>query len=154
MVEIREATTEQIPLVRQIVLDSFEEYRGVLDPPSGVHSETLEETVEIIGRGGALIAFVSDEPVGTARYERKPDHLYCGRIGVLPAHRGLGIGRALLSAIEHVAKDLGFTEVRLATREILERNMRLYQGCGYRVTFRGKHLQGNGIVIEFTKSIE
>lgn len=153
MIEIRAAALDEIPLVRQLVLDSFEEYRGKLDPPSGVHSETLEETTEVIARGGAILAFASGEPVGTARYELKSDHLYCGRLGVIPAYRGLGIGRDLLAAVEQIAMDLGFTEIRLATREVLERNMRLYQRCGYVVTFRGKHPKGQGIVIEFTKQL-
>ena len=41
-IELREATTADLPTLLVLVHKAFEEYRGRLDPPSGAHDETLE----------------------------------------------------------------------------------------------------------------
>jgi len=153
VVEVRDATLEEMPLVRRIMQESFEEYRGLLDPPSGALTETLEGMLESVKGGGAILVFVSGEPVGSARYERMVDHLYTSRISVLPAHRGKGLAGAMLTFIDQVAKRLGYTEVRLSTREVMESNQRMYLHHGYEVINREKHPKGEGIVLVLSKRI-
>jgi len=153
MIEVREATIEEIPLVRQIMLEAFEEYRGVLDPPSGALTETLEETLANVARGGAILAFVSGEAVGSGRYERMPDHLYRSRISVLPSHRGQGLAGAMLSFMDDLARQHGFDEIRLSTREVMESNQRLYLRRGYEIVGREKHPKGEGIVLMLAKRL-
>jgi GNAT superfamily N-acetyltransferase len=108
-----------MPMVWSIMQAAFEEYRDVLFPPSGALTETLDQAMVSLERGGAILAFLDGVPVGSARYERRENHIYSSRIGVLPAHRGIGIAGAMLETIDEVARRQGFSEVRLSTREVM-----------------------------------
>ena len=44
VIQITNATEEDAPLVYEIMQAAFAEYRGVLNPPSGVYAETVEKT--------------------------------------------------------------------------------------------------------------
>lgn len=54
---------------------------------------------------------------GTARYFVKGNWIKVERVAVLNAHRGKGIGRSLMSAIEMHARSLGYGGVMLASQE-------------------------------------
>jgi len=127
------AGPDDATLVHGIMLAAFAEYRGVLDPPSSAHAETVTDVVHALAAGGGALAWLGAEAVGSARYGRQPDHLYIGRIPVLPAYRGRGIGGALVTFLEGQARILGFSEVRLETRTILRRNLALYERLGYQI---------------------
>ena len=61
-----------------------------------------------------------------------PGDLYLDGIAVAPAHRGQGIGTALITAFENRARDNGFATVSL---EVIDTNLRakaLYKRLGYR----------------------
>ena len=120
-------------LVHEIMHAAFAEYRGILDPPSSAHAETVEDVTRALAAGGGALAWVGDEAVGSARYRRQPDHLYIGRISVLPTHRGRGIGGALVTFLEGHACTLGSPEVRLEVRMALDRNLALYERLGYQI---------------------
>lgn len=64
---------------------------------------------------GALhaVAWLGDQPVGTARLLPEGK---IGRMAVLKAYRGLGIGSALLKALVHAAKEQGLAQVRLSAQ--------------------------------------
>lgn len=78
------------------------------------------------GRKGdtAVIAEVTDEPVGAAwyRFWTRPDHSYGFvdehtpelAIGVRAGQRGKGIGRKLLRALLTLARDAGVTQISLS----------------------------------------
>lgn len=153
VVEVRAATIEEAELVHAIMLSAFEEYRGVLDPPSGALTETVENVREEMAKGGALLAFSEGEPAGSARYALMSDHIYFGRLAVLPSMRQRGAARAILCAMDQVAKDLGHSEIRLATREVLGSNLRLYESSGYVVVGRNLHPKGGAMVVDLAKAI-
>ena len=153
MLDVRGATDEEMAIVHQIMLDAFEEYRGALDPPSGAHTETLDDVRASAAEGGAILAILDGISVGSARYEFKADHVYCGRLAVLPTARGRGIGGRMLEFIHEVAKLHGYPEVRLSTREVMESNRRLYLRHGYGIVRRARHPKGGGIVLDFVKRI-
>jgi GNAT superfamily N-acetyltransferase len=54
------------------------------------------------------------------------------RMYVVPAARGRGVGRELLSALEELARDLGYAVVRLDTGAEQPRAQRIYERAGYR----------------------
>lgn len=137
------------------MLEAFEELRGVLDPPSGAHDETLADVKAAVAKGGAVLAFLDENPVGTGRYEIHADHLYCGRLGVLPAYRGQGVCAAMLAFIDQIAVECGRYQVRLSTRETLESNVRLYERHGYKVISRAPHPKGgSSIVVDLAKALD
>src|SRR5262245_39751170 len=74
------ATAAESPLVLQIMKASFAEYHGVLDPPSGVDTETVADVEEALNEGGNLLAWEGTNALASARFRLTPDHLYVGRL--------------------------------------------------------------------------
>ncbi|MBV6457928.1 MAG: hypothetical protein HONBIEJF_01048 [Fimbriimonadaceae bacterium] len=154
MMEVRNAKEDELPLVRKIMQEAFEEYRGVLEPPSGALTETLGDVRASAAKGGAVLAFLDSQPVGSARYELRGDYLYCWRLSVIPSARGRGIAAAMLEHVHRQAAEAGLPEVRLSTREVMEANQRLYLRLGYEVMSRQLHPKGEGYVLELAKRIQ
>ena len=154
MLTITHAATAQAPLVHRIMLEAFEEYRGILNPPSGAHAETVEDVLRVMSEGGALLAWVGDEAVGSLRYERKPDHLYVGRVSVLPAFQGRGIASAMMLEIEPIARAYGYETIRLGARLVLHSNITFYERLGYQVIDTRLHDKGGSMVVEMMKRLE
>ena len=132
---------------------AFEEYRDVLDPPSGATTESLDDVRAGIAEGGALLAWLDGRVVGTGRYRKRDGWLYAERVGVLPQARGSGVGVALMAAIEDAARAHGCNEVRLATRAALWRNLRFYEGLGYRTISSRRHPRGPDYEITLSKNV-
>jgi len=113
---------------------AFQEYDGVLDPPSGAHTETIETIQRKLATGGAALALRDERPVGFAFYEPYGDSLYFGRLSVLPEFRNQGIGGALLNYVEERAKETGAAGVTLGVRLQLPHLVARYERLGYRIT--------------------
>jgi len=56
------------------------------------------------------------------------------RMYVAPGHRGRGIAKALLSALEELARGLGYRRLRLATGVRQPEAIALYERCAYTLT--------------------
>ncbi|MEO5742749.1 MAG: hypothetical protein ABIS29_19350 [Vicinamibacterales bacterium] len=41
-ITLREAVPEDAPTLLRLMQEAFQEYEGVLDPPSGAHHETID----------------------------------------------------------------------------------------------------------------
>lgn len=129
-------------LVHRIMQAAFAEYRGVLDPPSGVLDESVADVARAIEQGGALLAWDGDTPVGATRYEPRPDCLYVGRVAVLPEHRRTGIATALMRRMIDVARGLGLPAIRVGVRDSLPSHVRLYESFGFVVDLVEQHPRG------------
>ena len=82
--------------------------------------------------GTFLVAYLDGEPAGcggVGRLEQTVGELR--RMYVLPAHRGKGLGRALLVALEDAARELGYTTMRLETGNEAPEALGLYTSSGY-----------------------
>jgi predicted N-acetyltransferase YhbS len=131
-VYLREATEDDVSALLSLMQTAFEEYRGRLDPPSGVHSETLESIREKLQLGHAVFASVGGEVVGCVFYKPEGLGLYLGRLSVLPKWRGRGIGRALTQYVEGRARELEVGYVQLGVRTSLRGLRQYYERQGYR----------------------
>jgi ribosomal protein S18 acetylase RimI-like enzyme len=151
---IVDASPEDAPLVCRIMHEAFVEYRGVLDPPSAVHEETPEVVRQAIHEGGAVLAWLADVAVGSARYKPTPDGLYVGRVSVLPTYRGRGIASAMMDYMDRTALRLGFRAVRLGVRESLPSNFALYQKLGYQIVLVEQHPKGPDRTIWMVKRLK
>ena len=154
MLTITQATAEQAALVHRIMVEAFEEYRGVLNPPSGVFAETIEDVLRVMSEGGALLAWEDGVPVGSMRYQYKLDHMYVGRVSVLPSHRGHGVATAMMREVEPIACTHAYNSIRLGARLVLQSNIAFYELLGYRVIDRRMHEKGGSMVVEMMKQIE
>jgi ribosomal protein S18 acetylase RimI-like enzyme len=131
---LREAADEDAATLVALMHAAFEEYRGVLDPPSAAHDETVDVVRNKLRDGGhAVVAEVQGQAVGFAFYHQQDDDLYFGRLSVLEQYRRQGIGRALIDYVERKAIEQGLRGVRLGVRVQLPHLMARYERLGYRV---------------------
>jgi predicted N-acetyltransferase YhbS len=131
-----EADTQQI---LSLIRDAFEEYRAVLNPPSGAHRETFDTIHKKIIEGGGFIAYVGDQATGCVLYEREADALYLGRLAVLPDYRKQGIAHALVEAIEDRARELNLPKVTLGVRVQLPGNRAFFERLGFQIVAYDSH---------------
>jgi GNAT superfamily N-acetyltransferase len=144
---------DQAPVVRDLMRAAFSEYDAVLTVPSSSMWETVEDVADHIAEGGAVLASVGPDTVGSGRYALRDDHVYIGRLSVLPTHRGRGIGAAMMLALEQRALTEGRIEARISVRTMLPKNIELYERLGYVVTARYQHERGNEIVVDLKKQL-
>lgn len=102
-----------------------------------------ETGVECFGREydvRELSAFVAcddsqdGQVVGLASYALEGDALNLVMLNVLPGHQGRGAGRALVAAVEGVARAQGLTRIVVATSNDDLPALYLYQRCGFYLT--------------------
>lgn len=83
--------------------------------------------------GGAfLVGYLDGRPVCCGGVKRLPDGACeLKKMFVLPDHRGRGLARAMLAALEDTARELGYTIARLDTgpRQLSARH--IYETAGY-----------------------
>ena len=130
---LREATHDDIPTLVALIRTAFEEYRGRLEPPSGAHRETPESLEHYLQQGYAVLALLNDEVVGCVCYHQESEHLYFGRLSVLPSFRQYGVGRALVAYVEQQAQALGAPRIQLGVRITLPHLQAYYERLGYHV---------------------
>jgi predicted N-acetyltransferase YhbS len=131
---LRQANNADVPRIVEVIRAGFEEYRGRLDPPSGAHDETIETIQRKMQNASAVVALADEKIVGCVLVEIENDHIYLGRLAVLPEFRKQGIARKLMAWAETRAHALGFTRVQLGVRLALPENLAYFQKLGYRIS--------------------
>jgi N-acetyltransferase len=150
-IRIRPAADNEAHEVHRIMREAFAEYRDRLTPPTGALTETVEDVQKAMAAGGALLAYIDDVAAGTARYQIAKSYLHAQRIGVLTEYRRRGVSAALMNALEHLARQAGLPEIRLAVRASLPSNLRNYENLGYRAFESSPHPRGPDWEIWFRK---
>jgi ribosomal protein S18 acetylase RimI-like enzyme len=103
------------------------------DPPSSALRESaLSVADKFAAGGGGVAALIGGAIVGLALWREKDGALHIGRLSVLAAWRGRGIGRALIDRGEREARRRGLTRLSLNVRLALDDNQRLFAACGFR----------------------
>ncbi|MBB6349592.1 GNAT family N-acetyltransferase [Nonomuraea muscovyensis] len=89
-----------------------------------------------------LVAAVDGQAVGCGAVQHLDDLTgELKRMYVVPGHRGRGIARSLLGALEDLARDQGYRRLRLATGTRQPEAIALYETCAYtRVEPYGKYV--------------
>ena len=136
---LREAADGDIATIVAITQAAFAEYVGRLDPPSSVRDETAEKVRAKLAEGRSVLALLGDIPAGTVYYSPHEGYMYLGRLAVLPAQRGQGIGTALVAYVERRAAELGLPQVRLGVRVALPHLRALYERLGYHLYEERRH---------------
>lgn len=83
-----------------------------------------------------LVAETNRQIAGVAILGIETGSAHLANIAVDPEHKGKGIGKALIEAVEHVAQQQGATEIRLATHIGMPENVSLYTHLGWSETSR------------------
>ncbi len=101
-------------------------------PEEGACHFRLESDEVGDGRGAFLVAWRQGDPVGCGAVRRIEDGTgEIKRMFVEPSHRGLGIGRAILAALEAEARALGLSRLVLETGIRQREAISLYEGAGF-----------------------
>jgi GNAT superfamily N-acetyltransferase len=151
-IQVTNATEEEAPLVYEIMQAAFAEYLGVLTPPSSAHAETVDDVLKAMHEGGAVLAWLDDKAVGSARYAYYPDYFYIGRVSVLPGYRGHGVASAMMNYMEGIAHGRGYTRLEVGVRAVLTNNVNLYKRLEYVITETYEHPRG-GTMLTMTKTL-
>jgi GNAT superfamily N-acetyltransferase len=153
-VEIRYAVGGDAEALHKLIQAAFAEYEAVLPVPPGALGDTLEHARSAIADGRTLLACDGGQIMGTARYEPRDGYMYVGRVAVHPDYRRRGVGIELMGYVEQVARDLGYTRLRLGTRQSMPGNLAFIEGLGYSIAEREQHPRGPDINVWFEKELE
>jgi GNAT superfamily N-acetyltransferase len=109
------------------------ELSGLYPEPGATHFR-LEPDEVADGRGAFVVALLDGRPLGCGAVRRlDPGAAELKRMYVAPDARGQGIGRALLSELEHEARRLGARRLLLETGIRQEAALALYRKTGFAV---------------------
>lgn len=111
-------------------------------------TQTLEQITSEFEEQVFLKAVEDGRIVGSVRAHQDEGTCYVGRLIVHPDAQGRGIGRQLMDAIEREFAEAARFE--LFTGHLSERNIRFYQGLGYRC-FRQRELSNNVSLVYMQK---
>ena len=137
---IRESSDPAVlPRVLEILHAAFTLHDSRIDPPSGVHRETVDalaarfstETLLLAERDGAILGCIWCEPQG--------DRVYVGRLAVDPTVHRRGVGRALLLASIEWAQAREARAVTLSVRRELSENIAFFERHGFHITREQAH---------------
>lgn len=132
-ITLGDALETDVPEIVSIMHRAFQEYDGVLDPPSGVHNESAESVRSKMQTGHWLLARQDGMTVGCVWYEKRGGFIYIGRLSVPPEFRGRGIANQLLDAVEARARAVGVLSLQLGVRIVLTRMRQAYERRGYHI---------------------
>lgn len=124
------ASVEARVLVALYVDEIAAAFPAGFDPGASVSADPDELTPP---RGAFLVVRADDgNPVGCGALKLLDPHTAeIKRMWLAPEIRGQGVGRQLLDALEDTARELGATDVRLDTNEVLDAAMTLYRKAGW-----------------------
>ncbi|QLF71287.1 GNAT family N-acetyltransferase [Peteryoungia desertarenae] len=112
---------------------------GVVDPPSSARSLTIDSLRAKTEGEIALMARDETGILGCAFLRPEATSLYIGKLAILPAAQGRGIGWGLLREAEVVARQLGLPALRLETRIELTDNQQRFARWGFVKTAENRH---------------
>lgn len=130
---LRPATNADCPAVQLVVIGVLAEYDLQTDFAT-TDADLFDLEAYYFSKGGCFDVVVTDagevvacvglQPQGAGITELRKMYL-------LPEHRGLGIGRALLNHAIKNARDSGFVEIRLETASVLKEAVAMYEREGF-----------------------
>ena len=128
---IQKASREELQAILQLQYQAYESEARLLNnwniPPL---KQTLPE-VEAEWEKGVILKAVEDaQLVGSVRAWEENGTVYVGKLMVRPDCQGRGIGTRLLLAVEEIFPGKRY---ELFTSTQSQRNIALYQRCGYRI---------------------
>lgn len=116
--------------IQQYFTELNERFEMGFDPALSISAYAHELTPPA---GLLLVARLRDEPVGCGALKFHENAIgELKRMWVAPQVRGLGLGRRLLLALEHEAREAGMTILHLETNHTLTEAIELYRHSGYR----------------------
>jgi len=134
------AAPEDAAQIAAALRRSFAEYEPLYTPAAFAATVcTPGQILERMSEGPVWVAVENGTIVGTVSAVPRVRALYVRGMGVDPAMRGRGTGRALLERAEEFASRNGFDRLLLSTTPFLLSAIRLYEKHGFRREDSGPH---------------
>ena len=130
MAELRRVAGTE-PVAQEIVAAMVAEVGELYEPGLGKGPSARPE--ELSPPGGGFVVLIDDGRAVAGGGVKRLDDRACElkRMYVVPDARGRGLGRALLAALEDLARDLGYAVARLDTGAKQPEAQAMYQRAGY-----------------------
>lgn len=132
MIEILEANSAQVPLVRELFL----EYARSLD--FNLCFQGFDQELESLPgkyaapKGVMLLAFVSGELAGCVALQPIDEEICeMKRLYVRPGFQGRGVGKSLAVRLLLKAETIGYRKMRLDTVPSMKAAIKMYEGLGF-----------------------
>lgn len=122
-----------------LILEAFAYMHDAIDPPSSAMSLSRASLAAKARAETAFLARLGDDLLGCVFIAEQPGHFYVGKLAVAPTAQGSGIGRRLLAAAEHYAREHGKPILELQTRVELTGNQQAFRKLGFAETGRTAH---------------
>ncbi len=133
--EMRKAKAADLPAIHVIVQKAYSRYIPRLGRPPG---PMLDDYDQLIRDGHVWVAERSGTVVGVLVLIPQADHLLLHNVAVHPDTQGQGVGRLMLDDAERLARQGGYSMIRLYTNEVMTENVGLYSHLGYVETHRAQ----------------
>lgn len=111
------------------LIEQLDRYLVALYPPESNHLLSIADLQQ--PHITFLVATLQTIPVGCGALSNQGSYGEIKRMFVSPNHRGIGIGRQLLDALEIAARQLKLPVLRLETGISQPEALRLYEKAGY-----------------------
>jgi ribosomal protein S18 acetylase RimI-like enzyme len=106
-------------------------YRHYIERIGGPPRPMTDDYAEVIRDRRVTVAEAHGAIVGVIVLAVTDEGFLVDNVAVHPAHRGTGVGRALLEFAEAEARRAGFDSIHLYTHEKMTENLGLYARIGY-----------------------
>jgi len=130
---IRRATTDDCDAAGRLLYDFNREYDDPAPPPAQIAARLRA----LLAGGDTVVLLAEDPPVGVAVLRLREaiwstaKECYLAELYVVPEQRGRGLGRFLLKATMHVARQEGADYIDLTTGEDDTAARALYERLGF-----------------------
>jgi GNAT superfamily N-acetyltransferase len=107
-------------------------------------------------RGYFVVAYIGDEPVGCGGWRTlgaDPSAGEIKRMYTVPPHRGRGVARAILTALENNARGAGRSRLVLETGLEQPEAIALYERCGYERIANFGHYRDSPRCVSFGRDL-
>jgi NAD(P)-dependent dehydrogenase (short-subunit alcohol dehydrogenase family)/ribosomal protein S18 acetylase RimI-like enzyme len=126
--DIDRARAADAAAIRALIAAAYAIYEPRIGQPAApVHADYEN----LVGRGAVYVAREGQDLRGVLVAYPVDGALFIENVAVAPAHQRRGIGRALLTFAEGLARRAGVRELRLYTNEAMTENLALYPRLGY-----------------------
>ena len=138
--EIREVRPDEWDEAGRVTAEAYDEFVSPDDPDWDEYHAEIGDVRGRADRAIVLGAFAEGKLLGTATVEfdrtlsgdpLPPDVARLRMLGVAPAARGRGVGRALVEAANALAVQDGRSAMLLHTTDLMETALALYQDMGF-----------------------
>ena len=132
----------------QVIHAAFERYEHT-NMPSSAMLETADSIQEDLTNQCIILgAYEQNQLVGVVKVTIHDNHLYFGRLSVLPLHQGKGIASLLIEALKDLAKQHKKPFIKCTVRKAEEANVRLYHRLGYTIEQEKETVNCNGLCMD------